>query len=299
MVQSIRRQLFGMRITPVFILVDGVDGYLETQELINMEGLVLPILNTLELIASAGIVWKFFFPDVLDNLVQSRAHAYQTGRLEIVPIRWDENSLRVFLHQRLLWASDGEIVEVTQQCEQDVILAIGDVDIELVRMALQHIRLGPPRALLRLANQLYHCGDRVQITTDDWDYFLTLAQKELVNVRHLLKGVSTDLDREKQFESLAYPPTNTEEDKPGSPVTFAPKKSLVVRILTCIFVFFPRVIGRAILDIFGRDKAADSSAILFGYVLIILATLVLWGILDLNSLQDWFVGWWRFFFPVE
>ena len=99
-------------------------------------------------------------------------------------------------------------------------------------------------------------------------------------------------------------PTRSSIRQPPTPIkpteTQAKKTSWLLKALTAIFVSLPHVIGRAILDIFGRGKdSADSSAILLGYVLIILAALALWGIIDINSLRDWFTGWWRFFNPVK
>lgn len=67
-----------------------------------------------------------------------------------------------------------------------------------------------------------------------------------------------------------------------------------------IFVVIPETIGRIPLDLVGKGKdAAKSTSVVLGYILIIFTTLVLWGILDLDSLKTWFAGWWRFFFPVK
>jgi hypothetical protein len=75
-------------------------------------------------------------------------------------------------------------------------------------------------------------------------------------------------------------------------------RSLPLKILHFIFVSIPRIIGRAVLDLFGRDKAAESTFVLVGYSLIFVFVLLLWGIIDIDSLINWFTSWWRFFFPV-
>jgi len=67
--------------------------------------------------------------------------------------------------------------------------------------------------------------------------------------------------------------------------------------LTTVFEVFPRIIGRAILDLFGREKASDSTSILLGYFIIFITILVLQGVVNMNTLVDWFVEVWRFFFP--
>jgi hypothetical protein len=77
-------------------------------------------------------------------------------------------------------------------------------------------------------------------------------------------------------------------------------KSLVLKILMVIAVSIPRVMGRAVLDLFGHGKdSADTTYILLGYILIVISVLVFWGIIDINSLRDFFTGWWRFFHPVK
>lgn len=76
-------------------------------------------------------------------------------------------------------------------------------------------------------------------------------------------------------------------------------KSLLLKLLAIIFISFPRVLGRAVLDLFGRDKAVESTAVVLGYFLIIGGGLTVWGILDINTMVKTFMEIWRFFFPVK
>lgn len=89
-------------------------------------------------------------------------------------------------------------------------------------------------------------------------------------------------------------------DTPALPVSALEKKPIALSILAFVFITLPRIMGRALLDIFGRGKdSADTTSIVVGYVSTIVIILVLWGILDLNSLVSWFTEWWRFFFPLK
>jgi len=79
----------------------------------------------------------------------------------------------------------------------------------------------------------------------------------------------------------------------------AEKKSALRRIFAIIFARLPHIIGRVLLDIFGRDKATDSTARVLGYIVIVVGILLLLGIVDLNTLVNMFENTWRFFFPVK
>lgn len=149
--EGVQRQLARLGVDSLFVLVDGVDGYLETQFVTNLETLVAPLLNTLSLLSLSGMVWKFFLPNDLEEAVLHSA-GYETRRLNLAPINWDERSLVKLLRLRLEWASEGRIRYMAQLCDADLVRAV-DVEQELVRMALQH-RLGPPRGLLDLASKL-------------------------------------------------------------------------------------------------------------------------------------------------
>lgn len=78
------------------------------------------------------------------------------------------------------------------------------------------------------------------------------------------------------------------------------KSFLPWQIIHFVFVSIPGAIGRVPLDLFGKGKdAAESTPVLLGYAIIVVAILVLLGVLGLNAVRDWFVGWWMFFNPVK
>jgi AAA+ ATPase superfamily predicted ATPase len=64
-----------------------------------------------------------------------------------------------------------------------------------------------------------------------------------------------------------------------------------------VFVIMPRAVGRFFLDIFNRDRAQESTALLVGWIVIVVAIIILLGRLDFNELLELFKGIWLFFFP--
>jgi uncharacterized protein len=67
--------------------------------------------------------------------------------------------------------------------------------------------------------------------------------------------------------------------------------------LRVIFVLIPRTIGRFLLDIFNRDKAQDSTALLVGWGVVILITAILIGWLNPQKTIELMKNIWLFFFP--
>ncbi|MBD0325216.1 MAG: GTP-binding protein [Pyrinomonadaceae bacterium] len=138
------------------------------------------------------------------------------------------------------------------------------------------------------------------------DSFIPEGLDDPISVRQLLDGVVALNDRQRELldsrrieHEPATPPKNPIPVASPTDVVPAEKKSLPVRILTIIFVSLPRIIGRAILDIFGRDKAVDSTAIIIGYIVIVAIVLLLRGILELSMFVNAFKNAWRFFFPAK
>ncbi len=77
------------------------------------------------------------------------------------------------------------------------------------------------------------------------------------------------------------------------------KKVRPLRILSKIFLSFPMVIGRFILDILGRDKATSTSATILGYIMILIVFLIILGIINPGDILSTFETGWRFFFPIK
>ena len=101
-------------------------------------------------------------------------------------------------------------------------------------------------------------------------------------------------------EKVDAPNINTEPMQQATPVKPTNKfLPLLSKILKALFVSLPYYFGRFILDILGRDKASDSSAIMLGYLLIIIVVLVLLGAVNLTFLLELFDNIWRYFNPVS
>lgn len=69
------------------------------------------------------------------------------------------------------------------------------------------------------------------------------------------------------------------------------------QILSLIFLEIPRIAGQFLLDIFGRESAKSQSAIILGYVVIIIVIVILIGSVSIDTIIKLFTEIWRFFFP--
>lgn len=102
------------------------------------------------------------------------------------------------------------------------------------------------------------------------------------------------------YKKVGAPNINTEPTEQATPVKPVNKFwPLLSKIIKALFVSFPFYTGRFILDILGRDKASDSSAIMLGYLLVIIVALVLLGVVNLTFLWGFFDNIWRYFYPIS
>lgn len=122
-----------------------------------------------------------------------------------------------------------------------------------------------------------------------------ISQK--ISVQQLLDGVVEQDDRRREL-------LDTHHGKHGSiavhsTITLSEKKALSRLIFRFIFVVSPTALGRLLLDVLGRDKANESTAIMIGYIVIVISILTGLGLINstvtLNVIKDI----WRFFFPLS
>lgn len=197
--------LASLGITRLYVLLDDLDGLLEAQDQAILSSLVEPLINTNPLLSDNRLIWKFFIPASIENIIR-QSSGYKTGRLEMLSIEWDHNSLANLLELLLNYASEGIIKSIDQLVAADVLQALPNVTDELCKMALEAKQLGPPRQLLRLGQLLFEQISEAVITKDDWSSFLTIASREdsprlhIVYVerdKDLANQIITDLDNDR------------------------------------------------------------------------------------------------------
>lgn len=153
LMEILPEQIKGLGFDSLFILMDGVDGWMETQSPELQGALVNPFINSHHLLSSPGLVWKFFMPkNVLKQMTQSAG--VKTDRLSVVHLEWAQTDLEDILNNRLYWASKGEI-EDFKQLFIDFSFGTQEAIEQLADMALRHRSSGPPRAILNLGSRLF------------------------------------------------------------------------------------------------------------------------------------------------
>jgi hypothetical protein len=147
-----------------YILIDGVDAYLETQQEPNLAAAVLqPFLEQAAIWQEQQIYFKFFLPAELESLIRAFLPSSLLENSRIKVITWDENSLRDMLRQRLLVASGGnraissldalstpnlrdiesQVIGVAKPLPRHLILLIEQIFIEHIRRQGSRGRLEP------------------------------------------------------------------------------------------------------------------------------------------------------------
>lgn len=113
--------------------------------------------------------------------------------------------------------------------------------------------------------------------------FMPEGMDRLISVKKLLNGIEKESARKivKQHSN---------ENKTAT---------ISQQLVSVILVGLPRTIGRTVLDLFGRDKARVSTAIIVGYSVIVIGVLLIMNIFNMKTISDIFVEIWRFFFPIQ
>lgn len=76
------------------------------------------------------------------------------------------------------------------------------------------------------------------------------------------------------------------------------KKTQYTKVVKSIFksiITFPQYLGHFVLDVFGRNQAKDTSALIMGWLIMVTIVLIWKGVISVQSLEMI----WRFFFPVK
>lgn len=168
-----------LRFDKVLILVDEVDDYTENDELDDMQNLLRPLFRAMS--TYENVLWKFFVPDELWPFVLN-SPARRKQALTIQTIRWDEDRLKKFLEQRLIWASKEDINSLNQMTVDEK-LALIDLDEVFINLAWASRQdKGIPRGMLDLGKklvQLVQKKNEPSISKAIWDEFTNLPTSNI------------------------------------------------------------------------------------------------------------------------
>lgn len=155
--EQLKRSLGQMReegYETLYVLVDNLDGYAETQAHSWIgELLVRPLLGNFDLLDMPGISFRFFLPrEWKERLL--KYGGFTTGRIKVVDLVWTRELLRKLLRVRLAQATSWEAIRPI-----DTLMAFVDIsswpkafdlDQALIRQAQSSLR-----DLIALANMLF------------------------------------------------------------------------------------------------------------------------------------------------
>jgi hypothetical protein len=181
----------------LYILVDGVDGFMEPTSISTMEAIIKPLVNTDELFSHSVRIWKFFLPDSLSSVIRN-SRGRSSGRLKVAQIQWHENSsekrqvnlLVDFLKLRLGWQSNYQEQNIQPLCTYELETLLENefkvpritIEESLALLSLRHKEQGPPRALLSFAEKLLTIAitqNKQMITLQDWEKFRGSIEHDL------------------------------------------------------------------------------------------------------------------------
>lgn len=155
-------KLLSSKTTPcksLFLLIDGIDEYLLTQDDPQSgANLLKPLLGNIRFLETPGLAVKFFLP------LEFRAAFESSTRPDRIPtytISWSDGirekesyyRMRELLHARLHYYSNGEVPSLSEMSTPELRYVIEDALIEESK--------GIPRYILQLGNQIFieHCRE--------------------------------------------------------------------------------------------------------------------------------------------
>lgn len=162
-----------LKFEAVYILVDGVDAFLETANspkhaLTTISWLLDNTLNWLQ----ERIYVKYFLPDEMQPIImETPAFRLLTSKSKIVIIKWDAEALSEVIRQRLQEASGGKFDSLAAISDR-ALRASGRSPEEVLIADLRRYKKISPRSLIRAVNWLFtnHVRDeqvREKLTPQD------------------------------------------------------------------------------------------------------------------------------------
>lgn len=150
--------VFGVR--SIHILVDGLDGFMETQSPQALLAWIEPLLNTLETWEKKNIYLKFFLPmDISDAPALTNVHALRAAALT-----WDDHLLAEVVRRRVFVASRRTFDSLDAISAPD----LRNVELSLARQLGEKEKL-PRQIILKCQDLLRNMiqSNRTEILTED------------------------------------------------------------------------------------------------------------------------------------
>lgn len=150
-----------LKFEAVYILVDGVDAFPETEN--NPHNALLSIswlLDNAIVWTQRGVYTKFFLPKEIKSFVDQK-HDFRllTSKSKIINVKWDADALSEVIRRRLQEASGGKF---------DSLVAISDRPLRASERSAEEVLIGElrrhkklsPRSLIKAMNWLFLCHIR-------------------------------------------------------------------------------------------------------------------------------------------
>ncbi|HRQ31834.1 MAG TPA: hypothetical protein PLM89_01875 [Anaerolineales bacterium] len=158
---ALLNDVFGAR--SIHILVDGLDGFMETQSPRALLAWIEPLLNTLETWEKKNIYLKFFLPmDISDAPALTNLRALRAAALT-----WDDHLLAEVIRRRVFAASSGAFDRLDAISTPD----LRNVELSLARQLGEKEKL-PRQIILKCQDLLRNMiqSNRTEILTEDLSF---------------------------------------------------------------------------------------------------------------------------------
>lgn len=123
------------------------------------------------------------------------------------------------------------------------------------------------------------------------------GKSQMISVQQLLDGVVEQDDRQRELLDTHH--SKHESVAIHSTIPLSRNKTLSRLIFRFIFIVTPTALGRFLLDVFGRDKANESTAIMIGYIVVVIGISSGLGLINSTAILNVIKGIWQFFFPLS
>lgn len=152
--QEFLQQMSQWKYNEMWVLVDNIDAYAETQ--VNSELAVLLIqhlIGNMELLGLPNLYFKFFLPlELKDRLL--KYHGFKTGRINVVDMKWTKEQLYQLLKLRLQQATNSDVPNPIDSLMCFVDRLTWPDLVEIDELLIQKAQ-NSPRRLITLVNILF------------------------------------------------------------------------------------------------------------------------------------------------